>query len=93
MIRDLVGVLDREKAPMGLFVTLTPPTKPMLTEAAGAGQWQMEGANPVPRVQIVTIEDLLTQIAPPIRLPLARNDTYKKAAREKSTKDQGALDI
>lgn len=91
MIRDLVGVLDREKAPMGLFVTLTPPTKPMLTEAAAAGQWQIEDMEPVPRVQIVTIEDLLTSVAAPIRLPLARSDTYKKAAREE--KAQGKLNL
>lgn len=93
MIRDLVGVLDREKAPMGLFVTLTPPTKPMLTEAAGAGQWEVDGLQPVPRVQIVTIEDLLNSVAPPIRLPLARTDTFKKAARETAKKDQGSFEL
>ena len=29
MIRDLGHVVEREKAAMGLFVTLTPPTQPM----------------------------------------------------------------
>ncbi|MEE9455247.1 MAG: DNA methyltransferase [Paracoccaceae bacterium] len=91
MIRDLVGVLDREKAPMGIFLTLTPPTKPMITEAAAAGMWDIEGLDPVPRVQIVTIDALLTAITLPLRLPLARTDTYKKAAKEGAS--QGTLDL
>ncbi len=32
MIRDLKGVLAREKAPIGIFLTLTAPTKPMMKE-------------------------------------------------------------
>jgi len=92
MVRDLVGVLEREKAPMGLFVTLFEPTKPMIAEAAAAGHWSVEGLEPVPKVQIVTIEQLLTSVSPPFRLPLARHDTFKKAKRESRT-DQGKLDI
>jgi adenine specific DNA methylase Mod len=34
MVRDLKGVLDREKAPIGVFLTLEPPTRPMEKEAA-----------------------------------------------------------
>ena len=34
MIRDLKGVIEREKAGIGVFLTLTEPTKPMITEAA-----------------------------------------------------------
>ena len=93
MIRDLVGVPDREKAPMGLFVTLEEPTKPMIAEAAAAGHWEIEGFAPVPRVQIVTIEDLLTSVAPPIRLPLARHDTFKKAKPEVRENGQKSLDF
>lgn len=37
MVRDLKGVLDREKAPIGVFLTLEPPTRPMEKEAASAG--------------------------------------------------------
>jgi len=92
MLRDLVGVLDREKAPMGLFVTLYEPTKPMVAEAAAAGHWVIEGFEPVPKLQIVTIEQLLTSVSPPFRVPLARHDTFKKAQRESRT-DQGKLDL
>jgi site-specific DNA-methyltransferase (adenine-specific) len=37
MIRTLAHVVDREQAKMGIFVTLTPPTGPMQTEATKGG--------------------------------------------------------
>ena len=37
MVRDLKGVMDRERAPIGVFLTLTEPTRPMEREAAAAG--------------------------------------------------------
>ncbi|SDZ95073.1 hypothetical protein [Rubrimonas cliftonensis] len=90
-IRSLIGAMDRMKAPMGLFVTLNEPSKPMLATAAAAGFWETDWG-PVPRVQIVTVEQLLTSPAPPYRIPMARSDTHRRAARE--TRDtQGRLDI
>lgn len=53
-VRDLRGVLDREKAEIGVLVTLEPPTSPMTIEAASAGFW-----GDYPRIQILTIEELL----------------------------------
>jgi site-specific DNA-methyltransferase (adenine-specific) len=63
MIRDLRGVMEREKAEMAYFVTLSEPTKPMTVEAASAGTY-VSGGNPFPRVQILTIESLLAGILP-----------------------------
>lgn len=59
MIRDLKGTVEREKAVIGLFITLTPPTKPMLTEAASAGHYESPLHGAFPRIQILTIEGLL----------------------------------
>ena len=62
MIRDLAHVIQREKAAIGLFVTLAAPTRPMLTEAAALGFY----ASPhypdqvFPKLQILTIEGLLS---------------------------------
>ena len=39
-----------------MFLTLAEPSRPMVTEAAGAGQYELAGFVPVPRTQIVTIE-------------------------------------
>jgi site-specific DNA-methyltransferase (adenine-specific) len=36
-VRDLRGVIERDDAAIGLFVTLEPPTAPMKKEAAEAG--------------------------------------------------------
>ena len=52
--------MEREKAAMGLFITLEEPTRDMLTEAASAGfyhsdVWQRD----YPRVQIRTVGELL----------------------------------
>ena len=39
-IRDLKGVLEREKTPIGVFITLKDPTGPMLREAISAGVYE-----------------------------------------------------
>jgi site-specific DNA-methyltransferase (adenine-specific) len=42
MIRDLGHVIDREKAKIGLFITLAEPTAPMKTEAVKAGYYETD---------------------------------------------------
>lgn len=93
MIRDLRGVIEREGAGIGIFLTLTEPTQPMKAEAAGAGQCTLDGFEPVPRIQIVTIEEAINLRDRALRLPARRDDTFKKAAREADTKAQGKLDL
>jgi len=93
MIRDLRGVIEREGAEIGIFLTLTPPTKPMIAEAASAGQYQAEQSAPVPRIQIVTIEQAMELRDRAVQLPLRRGDSFKKAAREEDRTAQGRLDI
>ncbi|MDW8106831.1 MAG: DNA methyltransferase [Armatimonadota bacterium] len=59
-IRDFRGVIDREGATLGLFLTLEPPTKPMLHEAGAAGVYITPLGNlPIPRLQIRTVAQLL----------------------------------
>jgi site-specific DNA-methyltransferase (adenine-specific) len=80
-VRDLVGTLDREKAVMGLFVTLEAPTKDMVKEAASAGFYESPGwGRKFPRVQLLTIEELLAGKQP--ELPPA-NVSFKQATRER----------
>jgi site-specific DNA-methyltransferase (adenine-specific) len=93
MIRDLKGVIERERAGIGVFLTLTPPTKPMVTEAASAGLHEEPGFAPVPRLQIVTVEDAMRLRERAVQLPARRDDTFKRAAREEGTGRQGALDL
>ena len=60
-IRDLKGVLEREDAEIGVFITLNPPTRPMQAEAVSTGFYEPEHFPDLrfPRLQILTIEELL----------------------------------
>ena len=60
LIRDLKGTVEREKAALGLFITLEEPTRDMRTEAVSAGfyrsdVWQRD----FPKLQIRTVAELL----------------------------------
>jgi site-specific DNA-methyltransferase (adenine-specific) len=57
-VRDLVGVLQRERAEMGVVISLNEPTKPMKEEAASAG-FYMSPWGQHPKVQLFTVAELL----------------------------------
>ncbi len=61
MIATLKGDMEREKAEIGVFITLQPPTEPMRQEALSAGIYTPEHFpdQQHPRVQILTIDELL----------------------------------
>ena len=90
-IRDLRGVLDREKAEIGVFITLKEPTPKMKSEAASCGFYEsLWGLHP--KLQILTIQDLLE--GKRIDMPPGVNRTYKKAIRIKKDDDiQHKLDL
>ncbi len=59
-VRDLRGTVEREKATMGVFITLEEPTRDMKTEAVSAGYYESPGWNQkFQRIQILTIAELL----------------------------------
>ncbi|HQY92936.1 DNA methyltransferase, partial [Caldilinea sp.] len=59
-VRDLVGTVEREKAALGIFLTLEEPTQPMQVEAVQAGYYHSPGWNQeYPRIQIATVQQLL----------------------------------
>ncbi len=92
-IATLKGDREREKAPIGILITLEEPTKPMLEEATTAGYYEPEHfpGYQYPRIQILTIRELLDgkeaqypRMAPPA--------TFKRAQRHrKSIEDQQRL--
>ena len=61
-IATLKGDMERERAALGLFITLRPPTRPMLQEAASAGVYVPEHYpdHQFARLQILTIDALLS---------------------------------
>jgi hypothetical protein len=79
-LRDLRGVVDREKAAIGVLLTLDEPTKAMRTEAASAGFYKSPWGSH-PRLQMVTVGELLAGLkldAPPSR---QTSVTYKRAPK------------
>ena len=59
MVKDLIATVARDKADIGLFITLAPPTKAMLTEAAAAGFYTSPNGKKYARLQLLTIAGLL----------------------------------
>jgi site-specific DNA-methyltransferase (adenine-specific) len=96
-VRDLKGVLDREKAAIGGFITLEPPTAAMRTEAVSAGFYESafkfdgsSSAERFQRIQILTVQELLT--GKKLEYPRHRIETFRQAARNpKSRAEQTGL--
>ncbi len=81
-IRDLRGVIERDKAEIGVFLCFEQPTKPMLKEAAEASFYKSSDGTSYQSLQILTIQQLLNGQQP--QYPLHRRDaTFKKAPRSR----------
>jgi len=97
VVRDLHGTVVREKAAIGLLITLHAPTKPMLTEAAEAGEYVVHapGRKAYPRIQILTVAALLDAQAQGVTLlqypAWAPSLAHKRAPRATGTSKQKPL--
>jgi hypothetical protein len=68
-VRDLRGTMDRENAPIGVFVTRVEPSDEMRREAVRLGYLnESDSEGPIPRMQFVSIERMFGTL-PPIRCP------------------------
>ncbi|MFH1009645.1 MAG: DNA methyltransferase, partial [bacterium] len=86
-IRDLRGVVEREKAAIGVLITLEKPTRDMKKEAASGGFYHSDylGTEHA-RLQIITIEELLEgkRLDLPVIAQMPAHDaTFKKAPKAK----------
>ena len=79
MVRDLAHVVDREKARIGVFITLAEPTGPMKTEAVTAGFYETLYGK-YSKIQILTIRELFEGKQP--NIPLVDSAVFKKAPKE-----------
>jgi DNA modification methylase len=81
MVRDLKGTIEREKAEIGIFITLAEPTREMELEATTAGAYTSSiSGKDYPRIQILSIRELLEEHKQPM-LPLLLMPTYQQAER------------
>jgi DNA modification methylase len=85
-VRDLRGVIEREKAEIGVLISLEEPTQPMRREAAEAGFYRSPGWNKdYPRIQLRTIRELLGGAGIDMPPKSQTNVTYKKAPKAKAS--------
>jgi len=82
-VRELRGVVEAEKAEIGVLISMREPTRPMREEAASAGIYRSgdEGVGSWgkhPRIQLLTVEELLAgkRIDMP---PLTGNLSFRRA--------------
>jgi DNA modification methylase len=82
-VRALAGVVQRERAEMGVLITLHPPTAQMRADAVEAGFFDCRWGR-FPKVQIITIGELLK--GQKVQRPYVTNmnATYRQAPRAKA---------
>lgn len=60
-VRDLKGVVERERAALGLFISLEPPTRDMRQEAVSAGFYHSDlWGRDFPKIQLRTVGEMLS---------------------------------
>jgi site-specific DNA-methyltransferase (adenine-specific) len=89
-IGRLAQVIERERAPFGVFITAQPPTRAMERDAAAVGLWE----NPTtgrtyPRLQILTLAELFMGRRP--NIPLVDVTSAGKQAKREDTSKQEKL--
>jgi DNA modification methylase len=94
-IRDLKGVLEREKASIGVLISMQEATSPMKTEAVTAGFYESAlWGRKYPKIQLFTVAELLAGKAiemPPIKQVSVTFKTAPKATKKKI--EQHELDV
>lgn len=89
MIKDLIATVDREKAKVGIFVTLASPTRPMVIEAMKCGFYDSPHHGKVPKIQIMTIQDLFDGRKP--QIPMIDRMVFRRAQKEHAERQESFL--
>lgn len=90
-IRSIMAVREREAAEIAIFISLESPTKGMIADAASAGFYTGVAGKKFPRVQLLTIEGLLSgkqRAEHPDHQP---DLNFKKAKQEANAKQKDLL--
>lgn len=88
-IRDLIGVLDREKAAIGVYISIEKPTKDMIEEARKAGVFESVNGKMYSRIQMLTIEEIMNGKQPEYPYRDSGGFTpFKRAVRQEKDKPE-----
>lgn len=93
-VRDLKGVIEREKSAIGVLISMQAPTKDMKIEATTAGFFESKlWGKKYPKIQLLTVDELLN--GKKIEMPPIKqvNATFKKAQTSKKINTQYKLDV
>lgn len=91
-VRALNHVREREKADIGILISLNEPTKGMRADAAAAGFFESDSGKKYSRIQLLTVEGLLSGVQRAEHPDHVKDATFKKAKKEtKSTKPEKRL--
>jgi DNA modification methylase len=74
-VRDLIGTVQRERAQIGVLITLRKPTKQMIRDAAEAPTYRGSDGQSYDGIQILTVRDLLDGHAVEYPLQLVARET------------------
>lgn len=85
-VRDLVGVLTRENAELGVLISFEEPTRDMRKEAASAGFYESPWGKHS-RVQLFTVGELLEGKTVDMPHTAGTNRTFKKAPKAKRVRE------
>lgn len=91
-VRALNHVRERESAEIGLFICLETPAKGMIADGASAGFYESATGKKYPRVQLLTIDGLLSGKQRAQHPDYTPNLNFKKAAEE-TAQQQHELEI
>lgn len=83
VVHKLKSVVEREKALVGILISLNPPSKAAEKEAVAAGFAEVDmgtGTTRFRRIQILTVEQLMTGTRP--ELPIIDSTAFRRAKRE-----------
>ena len=87
-VRALNHVRERESAEIALFISLETPTKGMIADAASAGFYESSTGKKFPRLQLLTIEGLLSGTHRAEHPDYQPNTNFKKTKAEKIDKQK-----
>ena len=89
-VRDLLGTVETQKAQMGVLITMAEPSPGVLdaVDHGGTYTWPLNNQS-YPRVQVITIKQLLAGARPKMPPPLL---PYIQAARARAPSTQPSFD-
>lgn len=90
-VRDLEAVVNREKAELGVLLSVDEPTAGMRAEAADFGFYKSPWGTSHTRMQLVTVEQLLQGKTLDYPAIAGANVTYRRAARAETRPEEPEL--